>query len=237
MPKEIYTITQKDIDNTNTLYNFIYSNTEHNYYVSDDFSTSFYISLAQAGFISVSHTEQEMQYLLPEMQFEYAVLDFKNLHISKKVSKLLKDNNSYVFTINQHFDKVLDELDNYHDQCWVSGKYKALLKELKTIQNDCIDFEIFTFELSCSKTGNLIAGEVGYKINNIYTSLSGFTLKEKRYNNYGKLQMILLGKYLEENNYSFWNMGHPHMQYKLDLGATVISRKEFLKRWIKRVIL
>jgi len=234
MPQEIYTITQKDISNINTLYNFIYPNDEHNYYVSDDFSPSFYISLAQAGFISVSHTQGDTQYLLPEMQFEYAVLDFENLHVSKKVTKLLKDDSSYVFSVDEHFEKVLNAIEMYHDDSWIRGRYIELLRELKKIQDDSIDFELCTVELSCSKTGKLIAGEVGYIINNIYTSLSGFTSKEKRYNNYGKLQMVLLSTYLEKNNYSFWNMGHPYMQYKLDLGAKLLSRKEFLKRWLKK---
>ena len=39
-------------------------------------------------------------------------------------------------------------------------------------------------------------------------------------------------KYLEKNNFSFWNLGHPYMQYKFDLGATSFSREEFLKRWL-----
>jgi hypothetical protein len=216
MPQEIYFITQKDIDNTNTLYNFIYANKEHNYYVSDDFSPAFYISLAQAGFISVSHTQGDAQYLLPEMQFEYAILDFKNLHISKKVLKLLKDDTQYTFTTNKHFNEVLTAINTYHEECWISGKYLELLQELKLSQNDTIDFELCSFEV-CNNQGELIAGEVGYMINNIYTSLSGFTLKDKKY-----------------NNYSFWNMGHPYMQYKIDLGAKVISRKEFLQRWLKK---
>ena len=58
----------------------------------------------------------------------------------------------------------------------------------------------------------------------------------KKYNNWGKLQLILLGKYLEKENFSFWNLGHPYMQYKFDLGAITYKRKDFLKRWLAEVL-
>ena len=79
----------------------------------------------------------------------------------------------------------------------------------------------------------LIAGEIGYKIGKTYTSLSGFSKKDKKYNNWGKLQMILLAKHLEENSFSFWNLGHPYMQYKFDLGAKLYSREDFLEKWLQ----
>ena len=92
-----------------------------------------------------------------------------------------------------------------------------------------------TIEIWDRNSNTLIAWEIGYKISSTYTSLTGFCLKDKKYNNYGKLQLVLLAKYLQKNNYSFWNLGHPYMQYKFDLGAISFSRKEFLKRWISTV--
>jgi len=47
----------------------------------------------------------------------------------------------------------------------------------------------------------------------------------------------LLSKYLEKNGLSFWNLGHPHMEYKKKLGAKVYARQEFLKRWNKAIFL
>ena len=45
----------------------------------------------------------------------------------------------------------------------------------------------------------------------------------------------MLGKWLKQNNYAFWNLGHPprkvSMRYKADLGGKVYSRSEFLTRW------
>ena len=89
----VYYISYEDIQNQDILFNDIYSKLETNYYISDDFSKDFYIYLAYLGFISTSITLQDKFYLLPEIQFEYAVLEFKDLHISKKVKKLLKEDN------------------------------------------------------------------------------------------------------------------------------------------------
>jgi len=232
---QICYITPDDISDLNILTQYIYANEEVNYYFSDNFSESFYIQLAKAGFISVSYTEDDIQYLLPEMQFEYAILDFINLHISKKVHKLLKNPTLYSFSINKHPYQVLEKLNSYHKENWIEKEYLSLLKRLIDFKNTTINFQLMSCELICNETGILVSGEIGYKIGSTYTSLSGFTTKEKKYNNYGKLQLTLLSQYLEKNNYSFWNMGHPYMQYKLDLGAIVLKRKDFLKRWLKEV--
>ncbi len=228
---EILYIQKSDILDHNILYNYIYPNEEHNYYFSDIFDIDLYIALAKAGFISTSLFEDNIQYLLPEIQFEYAVLEFKNLHISKKVSKLLKKSDDYIFSINNHFEEILYLLESYHTPSWVTKRYLELLKDIKQNENKDDDFKLLSVELYCTKTNKLVAGEIGYKINTTYTSLSGFALKD----NYGKLQMTPLSKYLEENNYSFWNMGHPHMQYKKDIGATILSREDFLNKWLKEI--
>ncbi|CAD7966391.1 unnamed protein product [Amoebophrya sp. A120] len=100
----------------------------------------------------------------------------------------------------------------------------------------------------------LIAGECGYSFGKVYTSLTGFCDKSKP--NCGLLQMWLLGKWLERNQYDFWNLGHPPrkkkkptakkageaadtqeeagdmtMKYKSDLGGHVLQRADFLAKW------
>lgn len=231
----IYYITQNDVEDKETLLNFIYANQNVSYYYTDNFDMDFYIMLAQAGFISVSHSEDDIQYMIPEMQKEYALLDFSDLHISKKVNKLLKQPHLYRFNISNNIKNVVKGINNAHKDNWIKQDYLELLYKLKDYKHPSVDFELICCELFCSETNSLVAGEVGYRINTTYTSLSGFTLKEKRYSNYGKLQMTLLSKYLQNNNFSFWNMGHPYMQYKIDLGAIVLSRSDFLLRWLKAV--
>ena len=228
----VYYLSLEDIKDENILFNHIYANLNSNYYISDDFSAEFYISQAFCGFIATSINLQDKFYLLPEMQFEYAILDFENLHISKKVKKLL-NKNDFIFSINTNIDKLIKNIQIHHKSNWLTIEYYEIIKNLEKYKDININFEIMSIELWDESNNILIAGEIGYKIGSIYTSLTGFCLKDKRYNNFGKLQMVLLALYLEKNNFSFWNLGHPYMQYKFDLGAISYSREEFLKRWLK----
>lgn len=202
---------------------------QNSYYWSDDWSEEFYIELAKEGFISTTYDTKDGLVLLPELQNDYAILDFKDLHISKKVKKLI-DEDSYIFTFNTKFDEVLERFGKQHRDNWLKGEYLELLKNLYKHREQREDFKIISVELS-SKNDELIAGEVGYIIGKTYTSLSGFSSNEKKYNNYGNLQLVLLAKFLQKSGFSFWNLGHPHMEYKKKLGVKTYSRSEFLKRW------
>ncbi|SMP87837.1 Leucyl/phenylalanyl-tRNA protein transferase [Epsilonproteobacteria bacterium SCGC AD-311-C15] len=194
----------------------------------------FYIELARAGFISTTYDTEDGLILLPELQYNYAILDFKNLHISKKVKKLM-DENSYEFSINSRFNEVLEKFSSQHKYNWLKEDYVELLKNLHVSSDEKRGFKIISIELVCKTSNELIAGEVGYIIEKTYTSLSGFSSREKKYANYGTLQLVLLSKYLENNGFEFWNLGHPHMEYKQRLGCVKHSRIEFLKRWDKAV--
>ncbi len=230
MQEKIYYISKEHLDNNIYFENIICNNSDVSYYWSDDWSEEFYIKLAYSGFISTSYDTKEDLVLLPELQFDYAVLDFNDLHISKKVQKLL-NSDRYVFTQNSRFDEVLDSIDRLHEHNWLKGKYKELLKSIHDKNRLKDDFKVYSFEVLCSKTNKLVAGEVGYKTGGVYTSLSGFSLRDKEYNNFGNLQLVLLAKHLQQNGYDFWNLGHPHMDYKKQLGAKIYNREEFLKRF------
>jgi Leu/Phe-tRNA-protein transferase len=204
---------------------------EENYYAYEHFSPSIYILLAKAGFITTTATlANNKKYLLPEIQFQYAVLYFENIHISRKVNKLLK-RDDFVFVKNRNLNLVIDSINDFHKDSWINEEYKNMLLEI--FANSYDNFELLSFELYDKSDSTLIAAEIGYKIGKVYTSLTGFSKREKRYNNYGKLQLILLSNYLQKNDYKFWNLGHACLQYKIDLGAIVLKRDEFLEQWLK----
>ena len=116
-----------------------------------------------------------------------------------------------------------------------SSNYEKLLINLNSLKNNNSNFKLVSIELYDKNNEKLVSGEIGYMISKTYTSLTGFSSKSKVYNNWGKLQMVLLALYLEENRFDFWNLGHPYMQYKFDLGAKLYSRDEFLKRWLNSI--
>ena len=77
-----------------------------------------------------------------------------------------------------------------------------------------------------------MAGEIGYRVGRVYTSLTGFFDRhDPELRNVGKLQLVLLARHLQAAGFAFWNLGQPEMQYKRDLGARVLPRPVFLRRW------
>ncbi|WP_321778783.1 hypothetical protein [Sulfurimonas sp.] len=232
---QIYNISLQKLQDK-VFFEYICEDIKNNYYWSEDWSEEFYIELARAGFISTTYDAKEGLVLLPELQFDYAILDFKNLHISQKVKKII-DKKAYKFCINTRFDEVLKSIDAKHKYSWLKNDYMQLLKKLHKSNTEQKNFKILSVEVICKDTNELISGELGYIIGKTYTSLSGFSSMDKKYSNYGTLQLVLLSKYLEQNGFSFWNLGHPHMEYKKRLGCEVYTRKKFLDRWKEAVVL
>lgn len=229
MENQIYYIDKETLTQ-DVVENYIYPNMELNYYWSDDFRASFYIDLAYHGFITVSMKDNNKTILLPEIQFEYSVLNFDDLHISKKVKSLLKKDN-YTFCIDENFIKCAELINMAHSDSWLDKKYIEMLIEVKEYCSDKIDFELFSSEVIDNESNEIIAAEIGYKIGQTYTSLTGYSKRDKKFNNYGKLQLVLLANFLKSKGFAFWNLGHPYMDYKFDLGAKVLKRDQFLELW------
>jgi len=226
----IYYINPAQLHSKYYLDQVVYPNMQHNYYWSSHWEEDFYIDLAYAGFITITIEDNEGNLLLlPEIQFAYSILDFKDLHISKKVEKLIKKGD-FSFTINSRFDEVVESIIDYHHDNWLYGEYATLLTKLYKNRKNRHGLRVISVEIS-APNGELVAGEVGYILGRTYTSLTGFSSFAKKYNNYGTLQMVLMAKLLEHNNFAFWNLGHPYMEYKNRLGAKIFTREQFIKRW------
>ncbi|SFZ97775.1 Leucyl/phenylalanyl-tRNA--protein transferase [hydrothermal vent metagenome] len=225
----IYNLTYNQLRDTSYLVDVIYPNMQKNYYWSDDFSAKYYIAQARAGFIAVTDRYEDEELLLPEIQFAYAILDFKDLHISRKVQKLLKSKNLQL-EINYDFDQVVEKINTSHKNCWLTPRYLNMLKDTKGLDDG---FELIA--VTIKDKNEIVAAELGYIIGKTYTSLSGYSSKEKRYANYGTAQLVLLAQYLEKAGFHFWNLGQPYMDYKLKLGAKIYERNVFLKRWYSSI--
>ena len=225
----IHNLSYVDVTSPDILINIIYPNMYKNYYWSDDFSAKYYIAQAKAGFIAVTDSYEDEELLLPEIQFSYALLDFKDLHISKKVSKIL-DQHNLKLEISQDLDEVVERINASHKSCWLTPRYVEMLKATHGTDGD---FELISVGIKDKNI--LVAGEIGYIIGKTYTSLSGFSSRERRYCNYGTTQLVLLAQHLEKNGFKFWNLGQSYMTYKLSLGAKVYERQAFLKRWFSAI--
>ncbi|MDC7227881.1 MAG: hypothetical protein PQJ61_14035 [Spirochaetales bacterium] len=214
----------------------------YNYFWSDDWSKTFYCKQARLGFIAITNFEDGRVKLLPQLQREYAVLDWQDLNIDRKTAKIINSNRiadeNIRLNISADPAEVLTHLRTAWEECWITKEYADLIE---SIAADCREkrdrkMQILGVSLTADKDSKIIAGELGYTIGKTYTSLSGFFHREdKRFNNFGKLQMVLLAGVLENSGIAFWNLGQPYMEYKLKLGAKVVPRGLFLKRWDKAV--
>ncbi len=221
----IHHLSYDDLINPRVLHDFIYPDMYKNYYWSDDFSAEYYIAKAKAGFIAVTDYYEEEELLLPEIQFNYALLDFDDLHISRKVKKLLQTKNLQL-EVSQNLDEVAEGINKLHRNNWLTPKYLNTLKMSQGVEEN---FKVISALIR--EEGEVVAGEIGYMIGKTYTSLSGFSEREKAYRNYGTAQLVLLALHLKEKGFTFWNLGQCYMPYKLMLGAKIVEREEFLKRW------
>ncbi|CAA6808693.1 MAG: Leucyl/phenylalanyl-tRNA--protein transferase (EC [uncultured Sulfurovum sp.] len=209
----------------------IYADKEKNYYWTDDLSSAYYIAQAKAGFIAVTMEHENKVILAPEIQKSYAILNFKDLHISRKVKKLLKAKNLQL-EIGTSFDEVQEHIKRFHSFTWLNKTYLNALKSV----HDSEDTSMEIVTALIRDKGKAIAGEFGYIIGNTYTSLAAFSSREKGYENYGTAQLVLLAQHLEEKGFAFLNLGQSFMPYKIDLGAKVYERKIFLEMWKKAII-
>ena len=214
----------------------IYPDMEQEYYWSDCWSLEFFRDLARVGFIPIAITNKENgHFLLPEMQKSYTLLDWRNIHVSAQVKKLIRrgdlmEDETYLI-IDKNTDAVIQGIqESYGSRCWLNQTYRELMKRLEDFSDG--GFSLFSIQLRSGKHDRLLGGELGYSIGGTYTSLTGFLDRSNpACNNKGTIQLLSLARLLEENGYAFWNLGHPSMRYKTDLGARIVPRHEFLPRW------
>jgi Leu/Phe-tRNA-protein transferase len=233
-PESIYPLRESDLLDPERL-RLIYEYPGALYW-SQDWSPEFYLLQAKAGFIATSFFHPQLgSVLLPEIQTNYAVLDWKNRHCERSMkrwqrSARFRDQN-YRLEHQHDFEAILKGIQDTHGKGnWLRGPYVELLRLLRQHKADP-DFRLTTTGL-LARDGELVAGEIGYEISRTYTSLTGFCRRDHPDDRHvGKLQLHWLAESLEARGFAFWNLGHPHMAYKEQLGARILPRKEFLARW------
>lgn len=221
--------------------NHVYRDMTRDYYVADDWSQQFYCMQAACGFIAVGYqTLEGTQLLLPQIQKSYCVLDWEKLNNSASIRKQVKKSN-FRMKINANPASVIGKISEYHgNKNWLCPKYKDLcmrLYEAGNIDVTCFNGSTTVFRM-CSielyEDEALIAGELGYIIGSVFTSLTGFCKREKKIS-VGKIQIIALASILRLFGFKFLNLGQPPdnglMQYKADLGGVTIARGEFIAKW------
>eukprot|EP00434_Breviolum_minutum_P038155 symbB.v1.2.033837.t1/scaffold4260.1/size42279/2 len=194
---------------------------------------TFLARLAYEGFFTITTGRSRDRMPLPELQPYYGVLDWTNFNRSKPVKKALKriksdgcDGCKYYLYCNRNLKLLWQGLNQYHKEASDNPKINFSLHSI-----ELYDGPLPEGDTSSATAPNLVAGEIGYSIGKIYTSLSGFNIRGE--DGVGWIQLACLGKWLEYKKYSFWSLGHcysPQMEYKRQLGHRIYTRDEFLER-------
>mmetsp|Transcript_72 Transcript_72/g.153 ORF Transcript_72/g.153 Transcript_72/m.153 type:complete len:325 (+) Transcript_72:66-1040(+) len=177
--------------------------------------------------------------MLPKLHSERCVVTLpESLHISKSTRKKSK---KFRFSVNRAFDRVVEECRRQHGhRCWLYPELVEVFKQIhqagqvnavvvpKTPNTDArqesCPVRLYSIEVWNDETGDLVAGELGYTVGSIYTSLTGFSSQDSA----GSVQLAALGRLLSTLGFSLWDLGMD-MAYKQSLGSHLMARDDFLE--------
>lgn len=206
---------------------------------------TFNARLAYEGFFTITSGGMP----LPELQPFYSVLSWPNFEVSKHVRKALarakKCDRSYRLMSSRDPGRSWDLLEAYHRRKygnnWLTRRYFDMMRTSSA--DPSVNFSMHCVELydaddveqhedkPAGSTHPLpLAGEIGFSVGGVYTSLSGWT-GERTPEALGTTQLVLLGRWLQQRGYAFWSLGHcysPEMDYKRQLGHRIYPRNDFL---------
>ena len=196
------------------------------------FEPDFIAELMEAGFLVMSANLSEddpFHILLPKLHLVRSVLFFENLHVKRSVRRFL---NRYELKADADFDRIIDLCVEKHGPDWLTPPLVDCIKKIRRNAiaghpaQEALSPLPYAYPASFAlyRNGDLAAGEFGVVSGKVYTSYSGFYEET----NAGTVQLVKTTEYLQENGFSFFDMGMP-LQYKTDLGSVDISTEEFVK--------
>jgi Leu/Phe-tRNA-protein transferase len=199
--------------------------------VSPDFSPEFIARLMDAGFLVMSSRMGDPEdgkddesdtgsyppfILLPRLHLSRSALFYHNLHIKKSIKRHL---GSYELCFDTDFDRIVNRCLEIHGDDWLTPPLVSAIRHIRHNKH----YGVYSASFALYRDGVLVAGEFGVIAGRVYTSYSGYYDES----NSGTVQLILTARYLQENDYAFFDLGMP-LTYKNDIGAENISPEHFV---------
>jgi leucyl/phenylalanyl-tRNA--protein transferase len=197
--------------------------------LSPSFDPEFVASLMGSGFLVMSarFPGDSRAILLPKMHRERAIVEFRDLHESRSVRRILP---RYELRFDEAFEAILEACVLTHGDEWLTDELTGAFRAIRAAWNasgaDSGGRAARLASFALYRGGALVAGEFGAVAGAVYTSYSGF----RREDSAGTAQLALTGRYLRDRGFAFWDLGMP-LAYKDQLGARPVAMADFLTRF------
>lgn len=183
------------------------------------------------GYLPMAGDIMGTSMLLPKIHWRRCILSPKDVHAGRKVRRKAK---GFHLTINAAWSEVVRATQqvtftNCKGDCWLSDQladaYQAVARASREWRRGGVRFH--SIELWHTESGKLVAGEIGYTCGKIYSSCTGFALKDE-YSGAGSVQLAALGSWLSKSGFEVWDLGM-ELAYKLELGGRSVPRAEWAR--------
>jgi len=204
--------------------------------IANSFAPDFVARLMEAGFLIMStdaaaENKAPFYLVLPKLHIERSALFFENLRVKKSIRKLLP---LYELRADAEFNVIIDRCVEKWGEAWLTPPLVDCIKKIRLAaphpQILSPTANAYPASFGLYREGKLVAGEFGVVCGNVYTSYSGYYEEP----NSGTVQIILAARYLQDNGFSFFDLGMP-LKYKNALGAVDILPERFVQLFRKGV--
>jgi len=170
------------------------------------------------GFYPMSISICGLQILAVRYHNKKCLITPETFRIPHNIRKLTeKKFSDYTLTFNKAFLQCVDAIKTAYPENWLCDELVNAYTEIH--RNP--DSRVSVNSVEIWHKGELVAGEIGFITGNSYASLSGF----HKENDIGNVQMALLGRYLFDNGFAYWDLGMS-IPYKYRYGAFDNNRQE-----------
>ena len=197
------------------------------------FDERFIAALAFEGFLPMANrvAGSHKHCLTPKLHRRRCIIDMgaAGARTTKKTRRAA-ETSAFRISIDQDFDAVVAGCIRQHGHSWLYPPLIAALRRMHAAgsvtplghADGGAQVRVHTVEL-VDIDGRLVAGEIGYSVGLVYTSMSGFSAADHA----GSVQCAALGVMLQSKRLRYWDLGMS-MAYKMRLGASNVTRQRFL---------